>query len=362
MSILRWVTTHQRKDPPFKVGKNGYPWFQKGQTPNSSRGAWFTMALTVVMLSLAITHSNAQTRQAWPKSVNIGAAPVGGTYFIWAGGFAKLLYERMGISASVEATGGPVHNVQLVDGGEMDFGMVTAGPAWEGWHGEGWAKGKRYQNLRVIFPMYTTYFQMYALKKSGIKGIYDLKGKSVGVGPVGGTPATYWPKILETTGVKPGRIVNASSSDLNSQLKDGMLDANGQAVGLPWATVTEIETTHDINIFGVPQRVADRFIARYPYFSKGVIPRGTYKSNKDFDVETVTVWNFMVVHKDAPDDFVYEVLKKTFENVDTLITVHPSAKETKPESIIHSPIPLHPGAVRYYREKGINIPDALVLR
>lgn len=303
-----------------------------------------------------------QQKPGWPKSVTIGAAPVGGTYYVWAGGFVKLLHDKVGIPGNVEVTGGPVHNVQLTNEKKLDFGMVTAGPVWEGWNGEGWAKGKKYQDVRIIFPMYTTYFQMYALKKSGIKSIHDLNGKSVGVGPVGGTPATYWPKIFEVAGVKPGRIVNASSADLNSQLKDGMLDANGQSVGLPWVTITEIETTHDVNVFGVSAKDADKFIQKYPYFSKGVIPKGFYKSNKDYDVETLTVWNFMTVHKDAPDDFVYEVIKKTFENVNVLIAAHKSAEEVKAEYIVHAPTPLHPAAIKYYKEKGIQLPDKLIPR
>ena len=190
-------------------------------------------AVTITIL-FSMGMSEAQVKPGWPKSITIGAAPVGGTYYIWGGGFARLLNDKMGIPGNVEVTGGPVHNTQLVDAKQLDFGMVTAGPVWEGWTGEGWAKGKKHQNPRVIFPMYATYFQMYALKKTGIKTIRDLNGKSVGVGPVGGTPATYWPKILETAGVKPGRIVNAGSADLNSQLKDGMLDAHSQSVGLPW--------------------------------------------------------------------------------------------------------------------------------
>lgn len=300
-----------------------------------------------------------QPRPEWPKAVTIGAAPVGGTYFIWGGGLAKLLNDKLGIPASVEVTGGPVHNTQLVEARQLDFGMVTAAPVFEGWEGQGWAKGKKHQNPRVIFPMYTTYFQMYALKKSGIRSIQDLNGKSVGVGPVGGTPATYWPLILEAAGVKPGRIVNAGSSDLNNQLKDGLLDANGQSVGLPWVLVTEIETTHEINFFGVPKADADKFIAKYPFFSPGVVPANTYKGVKEA-VPTLTVWNFVTVHKDAREDLVYEVVKATFENVDILIATHKSAVEVKPENIVHSPIPLHPGAVRYYREKGIQLPDKLL--
>lgn len=322
----------------------------------------FLIMLSIIAVGIFFIYSmsQAQAKPVWPKSVTIGAAPVGGTYYIWMGGFAKLLHEKMGIPGNVEVTGGPAHNTQLVDANKLDFGGVTSGPVWQGWNGEDWAKGKKHQNTRAIFPMYTTYFQMYALKKTGIKSILDLNGKSIGVGPVGGTPATFWPPILEIAGVKPSRIVNAGSADLNSQLKDGMLDANGQSVGLPWVLITEIETTHDVNVLGVPSAVADKFVEKHPYFSKGVINKGVYKSNKDYDMDTLTVWNFMIVHKDTPDDFVYQVLKNTFANVDILIAAHSSAKETKPEYIVHSPIPLHPGAVKYYKERGIKIPDKLI--
>jgi len=322
----------------------------------------FLVILSIFFVSIFFTlaMSEAQVKPGWPKSVTIGSASIGGTYYIWMGGFAKLLYEKMGIPGNVEVTGGSVHNPQLVDAKQIDFGPTTAGSLWEGFHGEGWAKGKKHQNPRVIFPMYATYFQMYALKKSGIKSIHDLNGKSVGVGPIGGTPATYWPKIFEAAGIKPGRIANAGSADLNSQLKDGMLDANGQSVGLPWVIISEIEVTHEINVLPIPKADAEKFIAKNPLFATGVIPKGFYKSNKDHDVETITVWNYMTVHKDASEDFVYEVVKKSFENVDILIAAHASAKEMKPEFIVTSPIPLHPGAVKYYKEKGIKIPDKLI--
>jgi hypothetical protein len=203
---------------------------------------------------------------------------------------------------------------------------------------------------------------MYSLKTTGIKSILDLNGKSVGVGPVGGTPATYWPKILQEAGIKPKRIVNAGSSDLNSQLKDGMLDANGQSVGLPWVTITEVETTHDVNVYGVPADIAKKINEKIPSLALGSMPKGTYKSNPDHDIPTLTVWNFMAVHKDAPEDFVYEVLKATFANVDILIAAHKSAQEVKPEAIAYSPIPLHPGAVKFYKEKGIAIPDRMIAK
>jgi TRAP transporter TAXI family solute receptor len=320
-----------------------------------TRRTFLSGAITAVAgLGLVPGFSLAQT----PKAVAIGAATVGGVYFVWGGGFAKLLNETLGIQGAVDTTGGPVHNIQLLEGKQIDFGMVTAGPAFEGWYGMGWAKGKQYRNVRVIFPMYTTYFQMYALKKSGIRSIYDLNGKRMGVGPVGGAATTYWPLLFEVTGIKPERIVNAASADLNSQLKNGLLDANGESLGLPWPTITGIETTHEINVFGVPKEAAGEFIRKYPYFAEGTIPANTYKSNKEA-IPTLTIWNFMAVNKDAPDDFVYKVVKATFDRKDILVAAHKSAREVSAENIVHSTIPLHPGAVRYYREKGIKLPDGL---
>ena len=127
------------------------------------------LSLALISVVLFCSAGFAQTKAGWPKSVTIGAAPIGGTYFIWAGGFSKLLNDKMGIPGNVESTGGPVHNVQLIESKSLDFGMITNAPAAEGWAGEGWAKGKKYQNQRAILPLYTTYFQMYSLARTGIK-------------------------------------------------------------------------------------------------------------------------------------------------------------------------------------------------
>lgn len=324
---------------------------------------YLKLGLVIITATFLTYHfSEAQVKEGkdWPKIVTIAGAPLGGTGYVYSGGFAKVLHEKMGIAASVEATGGPVHNTQLVNAKEAVFGGVSAPAVYDGWHGTGWAKGKKYQDIRIIFPMFNTYFQMYALKRSGIKNIHDLAGKSVGVGPIGGTSALIWPMILEILAVKPGRVVNASSSDLNSQLKDGLLDANAQSVGIPWGIITEIESTHEINIFSVSRKDMDKVLEKLPYLSPGMIPKGTYKTNKDFDIETLTFWSFFITHKDFPEDFIYEVVKKVFENTDIMIATHKSAIDTRPENIIYSPLPLHLGAIKYYREKGIRLPEKLL--
>ncbi len=312
-----------------------------------------------VGISFMMGISSAEAKE-WPKIVTIGGAPVGGTGYVYSGGFAKVLHEKMAITASVEATGGPVHNTQLVNAKEATFGGVSAPAVYDGWHGLGWAKGKKHQDIRIIFPMFNTFFQIYALKKSGVKEVQDLSGKSLGVGPVGGTSAMLWPQVLETLRIKPGRVVNASSSDLNSQLKDGLLDANAQTVGLPWSLISEIETTHEINVLGLSKKESQTVLEKFPFLSTGHIPKGTYKTNKEKDIETLTFWSFFITHKDMPDDFIYEVLKRVYENTDIMIATHKSAKETKPEFIVYSPLPLHPGAIKFYKEKGIALPDRLL--
>ena len=201
------------------------------------------------------------------------------------------------------------------------------------------------------------------MAKTGNQGYRGPEREKRRRGPKGGTAAEYWPKIFDAAGLKPARVVNAGSADLNSQLKDGMLDANGQALGVPWPTITEVETTNDINSFGVPVDAVKKVLESIPTSCRPSIPKGTYKSNKDQDIPTVAMWNFMAVHKDTPEDFVYEVVKKTYENVDILIAAHKSAGgDQGREHQASAPSRCIPGAVKYYKEKGVQIPENLIAK
>jgi TRAP transporter TAXI family solute receptor len=321
---------------------------------------------SLIMFQLMMATGLAQPKdypKHWPKNVNIASASIGGATYLAASGFAKILYEKMGVPASVEVGAGSTANVKLINDNQATFGCFNAPTAYEGWEGLGWAKGKKYQDSRIIAHQNNTYFQIYALKKTGIKGICDLNGKSVGVGPIGGAPHTLFPALFSELGIKPSRYVNAGIADLDSQLRDGMLDANANTTSVPWVTVKEIETVLDVNVFGVSSKdlaMAPKFKEQYPFIAYTVIPKGTYKFNKDFDIETGIFGSFYAVHKSLPDDFVYEVVKKYFENIDIAAAAHASAKEARVDGALFSPLPLHPGAIKYYREKGLTIPDRLI--
>ncbi len=296
----------------------------------------------------------------YPSTVTIGTASQGGTYYIWGGGIANLLEEQLDVTSNVEVTGGPVNNIQLLDQGDIHIGMVTVGPLYEGYNQAGdWAT-KKFDGIRVIFPMYHTPFHWWSTEKSGVTSLAEHEGERVGVGPSGGTAGTYNPQIYEALGIETDNQVKAGAGDLADQMMDGQLDHIGFAAGIPIAAVTEIETQADINIYGIEGEERDTVIEKLPFFVEYVIPEDTYDSI-DGDIETIAQYNFGVVQQDANAEFVYDFVKAYHENIDDMIATHSSAEEAKdPEAILkNQDYPLHPGAIKYYEEIGIDLPDSV---
>ncbi|KJS21682.1 MAG: C4-dicarboxylate ABC transporter substrate-binding protein [Clostridiaceae bacterium BRH_c20a] len=300
----------------------------------------------------------ADPKANWPKTLDLGAASIGGAYYVYAGGISTVVEEIVGIPVGVEVTGGPNHNMQLVDIGDLDLGMVTMGPAYEAWNGlEDWTGGKEHKNVRAIFPMYSTYSQWWAEKGAGITNIHDLEGKRVGAGPSGGTAGTFHPRFLELLGIK-ATIVNAGLSDLVSQHLDKQLDANSFASGVPVAGVLEYSAQKDTVFFGVDGEDRDKILAEWPFWAKAVVPKDKYDF-LDKDVETVAIWNVAIANKDLEDSLVYEIVKAIMENNKMMLDAHSAAAETVPENLDGNTFMwMHPGAIKYFEEIGIKVnPD-----
>ncbi|PMR77653.1 TAXI family TRAP transporter solute-binding subunit [Billgrantia endophytica] len=313
--------------------------------------------LVTVTASAILATSLCTTAQA-SQDVTIGAASVGGTFYVWASGMASVL-NKIGMNTNVEVTGGPLHNIQLVHGGELELGLVTAAPAYEGLLGIEWADGQKYDNIRAVLPMYPSYFTWWSVKDSDIKTFEDLEGKVVAMGPAGGTPDAYGRKVYDHTGIQPSQIVNAGFSDIVNQLRDGQVDAALTTAGLPHPAVAETESTHGINLITLPKEISQSFIGEYPYFGTDVVPAGTYDAVTE-DQPTLTVWNFLITNKEQSDDLVYEMVKAAFEHHDTLMETHRASEHVILENIAEITVPLHPGAIRYYEEQGVDIPDRLI--
>lgn len=294
----------------------------------------------------------------YPSTVTIGTASQGGTYYIWGGGLASLLEEHLDVTSNVEVTGGPVHNIQLLDVDDVQLGMVTEGPLYEGYTGEGeWAE-QEFTDIRVIFPMYDTPFNWFSLSSTGVESIEDHEGQRVGVGPSGGTPGTYNPIIYDVLGIETGDQVAAGASDMVSQMLDGQLEHIGFSAGLPISAVVEAETQADINIYGIDGENREAVMEELPYFKEFTIPEDTYDS-QDADIETVAQFNYGVVQKEANSEFVYDLVKAYHENIDQMINTHNSASEAEDPEVItnNTDYPMHPGAIQYYEEIGIELPE-----
>ena len=297
---------------------------------------------------------------AQPQSLTLGTASVGGTYFIYGGVVASLLTEKLGINVSTQQTQGPNQNMILINNKNIELGMVTMGVALHGWNGTGWAKGKKYDAVRAAFPMYDTPFHFIVTEQSGIRSVAEMAGKNVGVGPRAGTPGTYFPLMFDTLGIKV-TIRNGGASDMASQLGDGLLDVFAFAAGLPIAAFSEIEAQRPVRFIRFTDEQLKTLKEKIPELSDSVIPKGTYKSLTE-DHPTVGVYNFFVVHKDLPDDLVYNITKTVMENHEAMVKGRAAAKETVPENAVKNTfLPFHPGAARYFKEKGINLNPKTVM-
>lgn len=294
------------------------------------------------------------------ENLKIGSASIGGTYYIYAGGWSSVIKEALGIEASVEVNDGPNDNMQLVHLGDLDLGLVTMGPAWEGWHGaEDWTGGLEMTNVRAIFPMYNTYSMWWAFKNSGISSMHDLEGKNVGVGPAGGTSGTYHPRFLEMLGIN-ANARQAGHGDLVSMHLDNQLHANSFAAGVPVAGIMETAAQRDIVMWGIDGEDRDKICAEWPFWTPAKIPASAFPNILEEDVESIGMWNFAICNKDLSDDLVYKIVKSVFDHNDMMVTAHQAAAETIPENIVHNDwLPLHPGAIKYYEEIGIKLPDAV---
>ncbi len=310
-------------------------------------------------LSLAAGTVTAQDKSDWPDSFSVGTASQGGTYFVYGAGWANMVSEALGVPGGTEVTGGPVQNAALVQTGDLDMGMVTMGPAFDAINGESaLAPGLKHDQLRALFPMYKTGFHAVALSGSGITSFADIPdGSVVGVGPAGGTPGTYWPRILTDMG-KNVEFRNGGASDLAGQLQDGLIDVMTWAGGLPYPAFSQLDAQTDVTYFGFTEEEQAAVIGSQPV-AAFTIPGDTYPSMPG-DQLSVSMWNFAVGHADLPESFVYEVVKTVMSNNEKMVEIHKSAVETLPENFDKNTfIPWHPGAVRWFEENGFDIPDEL---
>ena len=305
---------------------------------------------------------------AMALSLSLGSAPAVAQEFInvLTGGTSGVYYP-LGVALSeiygkgiegartqVQATKASVENLNLLQQGKGEIAFALGDSVQEAWKGntEAGFPGKL-DKLRGIAAIYPNYIQIVASQESGIKTLADLKGKSLSVGaPASGTELNAR-AIFAAAGMKYedlGKIEYLPFAESVELIKNRQLDATLQSAGLGVASIRDLATSLKINVVAVPAADVEKIGS--PYVSV-VIPANTYDGQAE-DVQTAAVGNFLITHDGVSDEAAYQMTKLLFENLPALAAAHAAAKAIDPAKALDGmPIPLHPGAERYYKEAGI---------
>lgn len=275
-----------------------------------------------------------------------------GTYYPLGGMFAQLIEEETGISTTAESSQASAANMTALKDEKAEIAFVQTDIAYYAANGELMFEGDKIDMVSAIGALYPETVQLVTTAKSGIKTFDDLKGKKVSVGAPGSGTFANAEQLLEIHGLTMDDIdpQNLDFGESQESLQSGQIDAAFITAGAPTAAVETLNATTDVVIVPVEEAKADELIEKYPYYAKDVVPKGTY--GLEADVPTVSVGAMLVVQNNIPDDVVYDVTKAIYDNASSL--THPKGKFIKPETGLDGiGIPIHPGAKRYFDEKGV---------
>ena len=294
--------------------------------------------------------------------ISIGTGGTGGIYYPYGGGVAEIWNKYVkGVRAVAEVTGASVENVKLAHKGETVVGEVMGDVAVAGYKGLSKFEGKKNDILSMAI-MYPNLLQVVTLKKYGITDIEQIKGKNISSGSPGSGTNFMAETVFKALGIpldsyKDSRL---SFTESANALRDGTIEVGVWSVGPGTSSILDLATTHDIHIISFTPEQQKKILAANAEYSSVDLAGGVYRG-VDQAVPTIGVWNVMICQKSLPTDMVYQLVKALYEHKDYLVKIHPSAAYTTPENAVkYSPIPLHPGTVKYLKEKGIAIPAELM--
>jgi len=289
------------------------------------------------------------------RQISIAGAGTAGTFYIMASGFADLFQKHLSIPSIPEVTAGAVENARLLNAGKVEMAVLQLDVMLDALKG-GSDTFKDPVKVSSIVPMYPNVVQFIALKNSSIRSIADLKGKKVSVGSPGSGILATNRILLGAMGLSMDDIqpLYLSFVETTDAFRDGQIDAALVNTGTPAPWLVDLETTHDIKLIPFSDADVKKFTTDFPYFVPFTVAKNTYKSLEG-DVNTFALWITLAGMDSLPEQLVYDAAKLIFENVDTLKTVHPAAAYILPENAKNITVPFHPGAVKYLKEKGIDV-------
>ena len=295
------------------------------------------------------------------EQLSIATGGTGGVYFPMGGGLAEIINGKIdGYSATAEVTGASVENMGLVATGDADLAIALADTVQHGYTGTGRFEGNALPMVRGLASLYANMIQIVALEGSGITTLEDLRGKRVSVGAPGSGTEVNAAAILNANGMTYDDIEEQrlNFNETADALANGDIDAGFWSVGAPTSSILNLATTNSIVMIELSDAEIAAARAADPIFAQTTLDAGIYDGVGATTV--LGVPNVLVVSSEMSDDLAYAITSAMFENIEDLRAVHPAANQTTVEfTLAATPIPLHPGAIRYFEEIGASIPDAL---
>jgi TRAP transporter TAXI family solute receptor len=294
--------------------------------------------------------------------VTIGTGGVTGVYYPTGGAISRMVnkkYDTYKIKATVESTSGSVYNINAVVNGDLEFGVAQSDRQYQAYHGLAeWAAGGPQTELRSVFSVHPESITLVAAEASGIKEIGDLRGKRVNLGNPGSGQLQNSKDVLGAVGIGEDEISAeyVKAVEAPGLLQDGRIDAFFYTVGHPAGNIKEATSGRvKVRLIPITGPAIEAMIADRPYYAKATIPHEFYENalNKE-DVPTIGVKATFVTSTRVAPDVVYAVTKEVFENLDDFRELHPAYRNlTETDMLKGLSAPIHPGALRYYRESGL---------
>lgn len=296
---------------------------------------------------------------AQQKFVTIGTGGVTGVYYAVGGAICRLMNKNRaetGLRCSVESTGGSVFNVNAIKAGELDFGLAQSDVQFNAAKGEGQFKGNADPDLRAIFSVHPEPFTVLARPDAGVKQFADFKGKRFNIGNPGSGTLASMEELLKQLGWTKADFSLAAELKADEQgtaLCDNKIDGFFYGVGHPSAAIQDPTIACGARLISLTGPAVDTLVKDHPYYAKATIPGGMYANNPNA-TETYGVLATVVTSAKVPDATVYALVKAVFDNFDEFKKLHPAFANLDPKAMITNGLsaPLHPGAVKFYKEKG----------
>jgi uncharacterized protein len=294
--------------------------------------------------------------------LSIVTGGTGGVYFPYGGGMSTVINRYVPyLRATAEVTGASVENTRMISEKTAELALIMNDVGFQAYNGEGRFEGDP-QPIRTVFQMYPHHYHVVVLANSNVQKIEDIRGKRVSIGAPGSGTEFKTDLVLTSLGIdyEEFTVSRLPFAETGADLRDGRIDVGIWDVAAPTSSVMEITATRDIRLISFSEEEIKKITSEYPFYSRFEMPAGTYPK-QDQPIVNPSVWNSVICHVDYPEDYVYDIVKSIFENIDHLVAIHHFAKFTTPENTIeHSALPLHPGAIKYFKELGLDIPDHLI--